>query len=554
VVMQFEEAGPFSDGVAAVRVNGKWGYADPAGRLVIKPQFDFAYAFSEGLAPVKLNGLAGFIDKTGAVAIPLQFTNAGNFSEGLAGVQVGEGWGYIDHSGKVIISPDRNRIFANPFASGRARVSVDREEGYLDKTGKLVIDSNYYMAEDFYDGLAFVIDTNDRSREYIDSDGKVVYKFPIPKGQEPDPRNPLVRINRSEDVKWLERIAGSPEAAAELRPGSGRGDHARDLSVAAYSRLGQLGIEEALAAVHRIEERAKKQSIVAPASEAITISIHPAWHFSDAEVKPLAEATGDDGIRYAIVLDSRMGDRDLFLSRTVNSGAKWSRPKLIPNRINRGIKDATLTVAGKDKLVFSFTEESPPPRALTEGTHDQGPSEPKLGRQTWTLFPSQIEKDSDGDGWTDTEEERLELNPKNADTDGDGIPDGQDVCPNYAPPSSDGTDEEVQIFQKALFAAFGLSGKHRLLLASEASKRVQFWGNPGPIIYGVDIEQWGKEHPYGAIFVSWRVRKRTANEVTVEIVDIVDYKGALAAGGQDVKLRRIGNEWFVINRQGTWVS
>src|SRR4029077_18406664 len=133
--------------------------------------------------------------------------------------------------------------------------------------------------------------------------------------------------------------------------------------------------------------------------DALTNSVHPAWHFSDAELKPLAEAAGDDGTRYAIVLDSLMGDLDLFLVRTDNSGAKRSRPKLISNRIYGRIKDATLMVAGKDKLVFSFTQESPSPRALTEGAHVPGKSAPNPGSQKWILSPIQIEKDSDGDGW-----------------------------------------------------------------------------------------------------------------------------------------------------------
>ena len=38
------------------------------------------------------------------------------------------------------------------------------------------------------------------------------------------------------------------------------------------------------------------------------------------------------------------------------------------------------------------------------------------------------------------------------------------------------------------------------------------------------------------------------------VVEIVDYEGPLAAGGQDVRLRKIGNEWVVIKRQTTWVS
>ena len=64
---QFEVAWFFSDnGLAKVRVNGKWGYIDQAGDLVIKPQFDWADSFSDnGLASVKFNGKYGYINQAG---------------------------------------------------------------------------------------------------------------------------------------------------------------------------------------------------------------------------------------------------------------------------------------------------------------------------------------------------------------------------------------------------------------------------------------------------------------------------------------------------------
>jgi hypothetical protein len=54
------------------------------------------------------------------------------------------------------------------------------------------------------------------------------------------------------------------------------------------------------------------------------------------------------------------------------------------------------------------------------------------------------------------------------------------------------------------------------------------------------------------VYVSWRIRKRASNGDV--IVEIVDYEGPLAAGGQDVKLRKINGEWVVISRRATWVS
>ena len=187
-----------------------------------------------------------------------------------------------------------------------------------------------------------------------------------------------------------------------------------------------------------------------------------------------------------------------------------------------------------------------------EGTFDPGPRSPAIGPQEWKLSIKEIEKDSDGDGWTDIEEERLGLDPKNKDSDGDGIPDGQDVCPNFSLKDQDPNDEEIKIFQKAIFVTWGLSGSRHLLLVGPEVKRVHIWGYAGPVIYGPNVKSWSKDHQYGAVYASWRIRRRIGdNEV---IVEIVDYEGPLAAGGQDVRLKKINGAWVVISHRATWVS
>lgn len=49
---RYEAAACFSEGLAAVRQGGRWGYADEQGRTVIQPQYAYAGRFSEGLAVV----------------------------------------------------------------------------------------------------------------------------------------------------------------------------------------------------------------------------------------------------------------------------------------------------------------------------------------------------------------------------------------------------------------------------------------------------------------------------------------------------------------------
>src|SRR5262249_17761161 len=85
--------------------DGKWGYIDRAGRIVIPPQFDYAWDFSDGLAPVEVGLKKGYVDKEGRVVIKPRFRNALSFSEGLAAVLADGRWVYIDRSGNVVLTP-----------------------------------------------------------------------------------------------------------------------------------------------------------------------------------------------------------------------------------------------------------------------------------------------------------------------------------------------------------------------------------------------------------------------------------------------------------------
>ena len=51
---QFDEVFDFSEGFGNVKNDGKWGYIDKKGKVVIEPQFDDASDFSEGFAKVKI--------------------------------------------------------------------------------------------------------------------------------------------------------------------------------------------------------------------------------------------------------------------------------------------------------------------------------------------------------------------------------------------------------------------------------------------------------------------------------------------------------------------
>src|SRR5688572_5706452 len=86
-----------------IRHNGKYGFIDKSGKLIIKQQFGEAFSFSEGLAPVKINGRWGYVNDRGKIVIKPRFELADLFYEGLARVKINNKWGFISTAGKIVI-------------------------------------------------------------------------------------------------------------------------------------------------------------------------------------------------------------------------------------------------------------------------------------------------------------------------------------------------------------------------------------------------------------------------------------------------------------------
>ena len=80
IPLRFEVARPFSDGLAAVRVDGLYGFIDPSGKMVIAPRFQNASSFSGGYAEVRLKDASGIIDRNGRLVVPAQFERIAHFS------------------------------------------------------------------------------------------------------------------------------------------------------------------------------------------------------------------------------------------------------------------------------------------------------------------------------------------------------------------------------------------------------------------------------------------------------------------------------------------
>lgn len=209
--------------------DGKWGFIDRSGKVVITPAYTYATSFHEGLAQVKVKegialidlegrrvgtsllpkfvkfhdgmgmvfvghpGRLGYVDRTGRMVIPARFDDGDDFSEGVAPARlVGGVHGYIDKTGKFVIPP--NFLMADPFKEGFAAVFVDTgafdwRGGFIDKTGKMVIKPRFTVAGPFSEGLAAFSRGNGVG--FIDKTGKVVIKTIISGSGAEDPESKL---------------------------------------------------------------------------------------------------------------------------------------------------------------------------------------------------------------------------------------------------------------------------------------------------------------------------------------------------------------------------
>lgn len=160
-----------SCGLALVEKDGKHGYVNKEGKVIVPLIYDEGMAFFEGKAGVMLNNKWGFIDSTGAEIVKPQYSEVYSYNEGMAVVSKGDSWGFIDEKGNLVIP--MNYTNARCFSSGLAPVSNSKMQwGFIDKAGKLVLPFQYGYADRFREGTAKVMKGG--KWVYIDPTGKVV--------------------------------------------------------------------------------------------------------------------------------------------------------------------------------------------------------------------------------------------------------------------------------------------------------------------------------------------------------------------------------------------
>ncbi|MDL2273802.1 WG repeat-containing protein [Oscillospiraceae bacterium OttesenSCG-928-G22] len=140
VPLEYELAYRFEGGrgVLEGRQNGQaiFAIADKSGRLTVDRLWQWMGMFSDGLAAVKIDGRAGFADGSGKLKISARFESTGMFSDGFAAVKFGGKWGYIKRDGTLLTSYAFDE--AGPFSGGLAPVKTGGRYTFIHPDGALL--------------------------------------------------------------------------------------------------------------------------------------------------------------------------------------------------------------------------------------------------------------------------------------------------------------------------------------------------------------------------------------------------------------------------------
>lgn len=170
----FDAPEDYREGVKSYEENGKYGFKDTSGNIVIPAIYDYVGCFNEGLVSVTVNGKTGFINHSGEMVIPAVYEYGNYFSQGLACVSKNGKYGYINKHGKVVIDflYDRGWDFWEP--DGFAAVEKNGKQGLIDRNGEIVMPIQYESAASTNNGVAVIFDGmyeidvyNDRSYKII---------------------------------------------------------------------------------------------------------------------------------------------------------------------------------------------------------------------------------------------------------------------------------------------------------------------------------------------------------------------------------------------------
>lgn len=230
----FREAGDFANGKAVVKVKeNEYSLIGKNGEPIAMYPYAFVGPLGDGLMAFRKeeDGKYGYIDEEGRIVIEPRYTGAMPFHHGRAIINTAEGiqnrYGLIDRKGVIRIEPKFNDIRdlgEQRYAIGRA---IDPERPYIGSTyaiadinGRRLTDYRFYGVNEYRNGLASIYD--DELTYFIDTDGRPAAGWPKLEGSGTLATDgKLVKANIDQRIAYYRpsgELVWAPNTAIPLTP------------------------------------------------------------------------------------------------------------------------------------------------------------------------------------------------------------------------------------------------------------------------------------------------------------------------------------------------
>jgi predicted alpha/beta superfamily hydrolase len=163
----YEDAKPFSDGIAMVRKNFSWGLIDTTGKPLCEFKYHRISEFFSTCTKVEIGDQCGFINNRGKEIVPVRFDNATVYKDVIV-VSKNSLYGLYDSTGTMLLPTEYQQI-SEPYGD---LVLVKKEDkyGFSDRKGNPVAPTKYDYLWYPVNGICFY--QQELKYGYIDSTGR----------------------------------------------------------------------------------------------------------------------------------------------------------------------------------------------------------------------------------------------------------------------------------------------------------------------------------------------------------------------------------------------
>jgi WG containing repeat len=179
--IRFEEARPFSEGLAAVRRNGRWGYIHVSGVSLPQSNFSSAESFRGGFAVVSSNGLFGVIKRSGDLVVSISHADVKSLDHGFFAFKSDGKYGILDGTGSILVKPQFQDIGGMSLGVFLARTNW--LWGAADINGVVSLPFDFARLGRFSDGVFAAQRQGESGVSYFKSGGVNAFGFAFVDGR-----------------------------------------------------------------------------------------------------------------------------------------------------------------------------------------------------------------------------------------------------------------------------------------------------------------------------------------------------------------------------------